>query len=150
MSQSIITTAMGVEEEINRVFSANEYPFLVPNAQLYGVSVSNDATISLTILAEEPDVYELLTYPASNYNAKFSAFAVLTSGWAAPIQEDGSMDGAPSEHPERRRVRLAVVANADLGVASVLRFADEPTEPVTDPGSATGSLANAVSRFVAN
>jgi hypothetical protein len=32
-------------------------------------------------------------------------------------------------------------------VASVLRFADEPDDVVTDPGSATGSLAEAIERF---
>lgn len=150
MSHSITTTAISVEEEFNRIFSAYENPFLLPHAQLYGVSVSDDETVSLTILASEPDVYDLLEKPSSIYNPKFSAFAVLTSGWAAPIEEDGSIDGAPSNHPKRRRVRLAVVANAFTGVSSVLRFSDEPDDVITDPGSATGSLADAVSRFVAN
>ena len=150
MSQSITTTAIGVEEEFNRIFSASENPFLLPDAQLYGVSVSDDETVSLTILASQPDVYELLAKPASKYSTKFATFAVITSGWAAPLKDDGSFEGAPSDHAQRRRVRLAVVANADTGVASVLRFADDPAEPITDPGSATGSLANAVSRFVAN
>jgi hypothetical protein len=43
-------------------------------------------------------------------------------------------------------VRLTVLV-ANSGVASVLRFADEPEEVVTDPGSATGSLAEAINRF---
>jgi hypothetical protein len=43
-------------------------------------------------------------------------------------------------------VRLVVVV-ADHGVASVLRFADTPDEVVSDPGSATGSLAEAIHHF---
>jgi hypothetical protein len=150
MSHSITTTAISVEEELNRMFSAKKNPFLMDSAQLYGVSVSDDETVSLTILASEPDVYELLEKPASNYSSKFLAFALITSGWAAPVEEDGTIDGAPGDQPLRRRVRLAVVANADTGVASVLRFSDEPDDVVTDPGSATGSLADAVLHFVAH
>jgi hypothetical protein len=40
-------------------------------------------------------------------------------------------------------VRLVVVVG-DAGVGSVLRFADNPDEIVTDPGNAKGSLADAV------
>jgi hypothetical protein len=76
----------------------------------------------------------------------FDAAAIVTTGWAAPLGPDGTVDGAPSEHALRRRVRLVVVV-ADHGVASVLRFADDPDEVVTDPGSATGSLADAITRF---
>lgn len=43
-------------------------------------------------------------------------------------------------------MRLIVVV-ADNGVASALRFADEPDDVITDPGSATGSLAEAINRF---
>ena len=59
---------------------------------------------------------------------------------------DRSTDGAPSEHALRRRVRLVVVV-ADHGVASVLRFADDPDDIISDPGSATGSLADAITSF---
>jgi hypothetical protein len=76
----------------------------------------------------------------------FDAAAIVTTGWAAPLNADGSVDGPPSQHEQRRRVRLVVVV-ADNGVASVLRFEDEPDEVVTDPGSATGSLAEAINRF---
>jgi hypothetical protein len=76
----------------------------------------------------------------------FDAAAVVTTGWAAPLAADGTIEGAPSEHAERRRVRLIVVV-ADNGVASALRFADEPDDVITDPGSATGSLAEAINRF---
>ncbi|MFN5601298.1 MAG: hypothetical protein ACK48T_04130, partial [Acidimicrobiaceae bacterium] len=89
---------------------------------------------------------ELLDSPSSALARMFDAAAIVTTGWAAPLGPDGTVDGAPSEHALRRRVRLVVVV-ADHGVASVLRFADDPDDVVTDPGSATGSLADAITRF---
>jgi hypothetical protein len=87
----------------------------------------------------------------------FDAAVVLTCGWAAPIDrshesddDDVDLDAnekvPPSQHPQRRRVRLVVVVG-DQGVGSVLRFADTPKEIVTDAGSARGSLADAVTNL---
>jgi hypothetical protein len=76
----------------------------------------------------------------------FDAAAVLTCGWAAPVDDGNDDDMPPSVHPRRRRVRLLVVVG-DAGVGSVLRFADTPDEVVTDPGNAKGSLADAVEQL---
>lgn len=122
--------------------------FELPGARLYGVNVAGRATdeANLCFLAQHPDVYELLDAPSSALARMFDAAAIVTTGWAAPLGPDGNVEGAPSMHAMRRRVRLVVVV-ADNGVASALRFADEPDEVVTDPGSATGSLAEAINRF---
>ena len=121
-------------------------------ARLYGVSIVDedaarrheDGALRITFLAEHGDVYELLESPTNAVVRAFDAAVVLTTGWAAPIGD--ADDTAPSAHPERRRVRLVVVV-CDEGVASVLRFADEPDEIVTDAGSARGSLADAVAHL---
>jgi hypothetical protein len=89
-------------------------------------------------------VYELLEQPKEE---AFDYFGVVTTGWAAPLNEDGGIDSAPSEHAERRRVRLMVVASRE-DVVSVLRFKDEPDAIITDEGKATGSLADAIQQFV--
>lgn len=122
-------------------------------ARLYGVTVvdeeaakqQQDGSLRITFLAEHGDVYELLEAPTSSVVRMFDAAAVLTSGWAAPI-DDGEDGVAPSRHPERRRVRLLVVV-CDEGVASVLRFADTPDDVITDAGAARGSLADAVTHL---
>jgi hypothetical protein len=121
-------------------------------ARLYGVSIvdeegarrHDDGALRITFLAEHGDVYELLESPTNAVVRAFDAAVVLTTGWAAPIGD--ADDTAPSEHPQRRRVRLVVVV-CDEGVASVLRFADEPEEIITDAGSARGSLADAVAHL---
>jgi len=68
--------------------------------------------------------------------------AVVTTGWAAPLNNDGEVEGAPSHHPARRRVRLVAYINNE-GTASALSFQDDD-EMIVDEGSATGSLADAL------
>ena len=138
--------------------------FDLPRARLYGVSIVNangvasheDGALRISFLAEHGDVYELLDAPSSAIARMFDAAVVLTCGWAAPISRQDHDDHddhettddevPPSQHPQRRRVRLVVVV-CDDGVASVLRFADTPDDIVTDAGSARGSLADAVNNL---
>lgn len=108
-------------------------------AQLW--AVRKDGTYHL--LSALPDVYDLLseTYNLSTY----LGVIIHTSGWAAPLNEDGNVDTKPSEHHLRRRVVLASCVN-DFSVGSALTFSDDK-EIILDPGSATGSLAEALFKF---
>ena len=140
----IIDIAVGVESKIHQLIDT----FELSGARLYGVNCAGRPVDepNMCFLAQHADVYELLEAPSSGLARMFDAAAIVTTGWAAPLSPEGKVEGAPSEHALRRRVRLAVVV-ADNGVASVLRFADEPDDVITDPGSATGSLADAITRF---
>jgi hypothetical protein len=104
-----------------------------------------------TKVAEHGDVYELLGREARRPHkaAKTAdALTVTTCGWAAPITGDDDDDSvAPSLHPRRRRVSLAVtVSTITNEVVSALQFADE-TQPIVDYGNARGSLADAVANL---
>jgi hypothetical protein len=134
----IVEIAETAEACINDMFS-----FEIPKAHLYGVTVADGQT-SIKLLSTHADVYELLEQPKEE---AFDYFGVVTTGWAAPLNADGEVDGKPSEHAQRRRVRLMVVASRE-DVVSVLRFADEPDEIITDEGNAVGSLADAIQQFV--
>lgn len=103
-----------------------------------------------TLVGEHGDVYEMLDSVEAQAVALMSdAVVVRTCGWASPIsQDDEYADMRPSEHPERRRVRLLVCANG-TDTASVLRFTDDWENPVFDEGQATGSLADAVQSLFA-
>jgi hypothetical protein len=110
----------------------------IPTPLLYGVT---DAGEFQLLSSEIPDIYdaiEQVTIPAF-----MVAFGVITTGWAAPLNPDGKAEGAPSQHPERRRVKLVSVIN-DNGAGSAMAFQDEPEDVITDEGSATGSLAEAI------
>lgn len=140
----VMTIAQTIEERLHCDLNS----FEMPGARLYGVTCADRPLGSETtcFLAQHPDVYALLESQSSALARMFDAAAVVTTGWAAPLGPDGRVDGAPSEHRDRRRVRLTVVV-ANHGTASVLRFADSPDEPISDPGSASGSLAEAIHEF---
>ena len=126
----------------------NTNPFQLDNSRLYGINIGDETEPTLTFLKASPDVYELLE-DEDSVKAKqgYEYIGIVTTGWAAPLNEDGEAEGAPSQHPEKRRVRLMIVASR-RGVASVIRFEDDSDSQITDPGSATGSLADAVLGFV--
>jgi hypothetical protein len=108
-------------------------------AQLWAIKKDN----SFHLLSAHPDVYELLTadHDLSHYNGVI----IHTTGWAAPLGENGEVEGKPSTHALRRRVALAACVYQG-SVGSALSFSDDK-EMILDPGSATGSLADALLRF---
>lgn len=108
-------------------------------AQLWAIKQDG----SFHLLSAHPDVYQLLEDRYDLFN--YIGIIIHTTGWAAPLNENGDVDTAPSAHSQRRRVALAsCVTNNSVG--SVLSFADDK-EMISDPGSATGSLAEALVEF---
>ena len=71
-----------------------------------------------------------------------SAFVVVTTGWGAPLGEDGKVNGAPSAHPERRRLRVVCCYADDATRVSRLDFGDNGETTETDDGA--GQLAEAL------
>jgi hypothetical protein len=119
--------------------------WMLPAARLYSI-VNNDGEPTVTLAHENEDCYALLEGTDAHLTAMTSdAIVLVTTGWAAPMPNDDD-ETPPSRHPERRRVRLTVVADAD-GMASVLRFEDDD-DTVLDEGSAHGSLADALNRLM--
>lgn len=108
------------------------------NAVLYGVTKDG----SNFELGRAPDVYDLLEEKYSSIGVV--GLAVHTTGWAAPLNSDGEPEGAPSKHPERRRVALVAVMTPE-GMGSALSFADDPDEIITD-SSGTGQLSDALKK----
>lgn len=111
----------------------------VSQAQLW--VINKDSTFKL--LAQDHDIYDLLdqTHDLSSY----VGIVVFTTGWAAPLNSEGSVDVAPSKHSMRRRIALAACVTTN-SFGSAISFADNK-EVVLDPGSASGSLAEALSTF---
>lgn len=123
-------------------------PFHLDESMLFGMTVSPNGVVRTDLLDTHPDIYDLLdTEP----NMKDYGYAVVvTTGWAAPLDENGEVaGGAPSKNPMRRRVRLVICANREM-VASVLRFQDASEDIIVDSGEATGSLNDAVRWFASH
>ena len=129
------------------LFEKQEKPFISKTAKIY-----LDEFDKLKLIHEDSDIYDLLESDEVAKQLEQSDLAVLvvTTGWASPRskEKDDEDDVRPSEHPERRRVRLSIYANRLGEVASIIRFEDDPSEIVTDEGSATGSLADAISQLM--
>jgi hypothetical protein len=114
---SPVTLATCVEHSLHLSLDG----FDLSRARLYGISIvdeegatrNEDGALRITFLAEHGDVYELLEAQTSAIVRMFDAAVVLTCGWAAPIRDEDDDDNEtsvpPSQHPERRRVRLVVV-----------------------------------------
>jgi hypothetical protein len=115
-----------------------------PSFQMTGAVIVVDTGDDFITIGNHPDVYEGLaelidggyTFPS------VKGLAVVTTGWAAPLSPNGEVEGAPSEHALRRRVRLISYVSHEA-TCSALSFEDDD-EVVYDEGSAVGSLADAL------
>ena len=150
-----VDLAAMVEDRIHESLLNSPTAFHLDSARLYGVNIGPHAgteELMLSFILENGDIYDLLDTPESACARLFDAAALVTCGWAAPLpashddESDDTTLTAPSEHPERRRVRLVVVVS-DAGVGSVLRFEDDSDHPILDAGAARGPLADAVNSF---
>ena len=95
------------------------------------------------------DVYELLEGDnVSQVLETHNFVGLVTTGWASPLTDDDKETwSAPSKHPERRRIRLVIIADKG-NVCAVIRFSDGDDEVIVDEGSATGSLNDAFRKAI--
>ena len=125
--------------------------FSLSKARLYSVEVEDDGQLHAVVQCEHGDVYDMLeSTDALHIATKSKNILLVTCGWAAPRPENGNDDDevAPSQHPERRRVMLSVIAG-DEGMVSTIRFSDSD-ETYVDEGTAQGSLAFAIANLWAD
>jgi hypothetical protein len=153
MTLSLLATAELAEAKLHHLLSHPTNPddqFQLSSSRLYGVTITNNEA-KLTHLSSHDDVYDLLSKADRKVAKSYEFTAVVTTGWAAPLPKDFDaevgLDTPPSQHPEKRRVRLVIVATRG-DVVSVLRFQDEPDDTITDEGGATGSLNDAIRNFM--
>ena len=127
--------------------------FHLAAARLYGVVVNDafalagepaeEGAARSSFLGEHRNAYALLDGSLGVLARSFDAAAIVTCGWAAPMLSDGTMTHRPSRHPTRRRVRVVGVV-CDAGVASVLRFEDDPLETLCLPDGAVGDMVESL------
>jgi len=88
-----------------------------------------------------PDPYAGIEHPDFAQAVRAGCALVLVShGWAAP----GDLpDTAPADHPGRRKVRLSIVIEGLDRMTSVMRFADDPGDPLVETDG-RGDLRDAI------
>lgn len=137
------------DNQLKEVFEALEIDKDQDEAKAYGLTYV-DGQLVAKLIGSSGDIYVLIDNLNNDKviaNTSFDYFALITHGWAAPLNADGDIDGAPRNHPKRRRVRLVVsvdVKDRTYPIASTMQFEDEPDDLIFDHGNATGSLAEAV------
>lgn len=139
---------MNIEDAIKEMLEILDPTGSSSEAQAFTFTKVDDK-LEMKKMGSHPDVYELVDNINNDKliaNTAFDYFALLTTGWAAPLDSDGNVNGAPSKHPERRRVSLLVAVDTDNdnSIVSAIKFADDDNV-VYDYGQATGSLAEAIS-----
>ena len=143
----VVTLAEKAEAVVHDTFTmkGDDFAFDLPQAMLVGINVTPTGEVKVQPeLASHGDIYQLIDDVDKSAIQGFDALGLITCGWAAPIaQGENEPEIAPSQHTQRRRVRLFVCVNRQ-GVASVLRFKDDAENPITDEGEAKGPLAEAV------
>lgn len=136
----------------NNINKAVGIDFNKGKAIAYGVLVNDDLNVQIEQIGSNGDIYDMLNNnPALATQVKnYDFITIETCGWAAPIRDDNDEDNdtPPSQHPERRRVRLLVSANTSLQFGSSITFNDDLENPVYDYGDARGALAEAIEDFI--
>ena len=127
--------------ELAKVYSTNR--FEAKKAEMFALSADG----FIRSLGKYGDVYEGLDIIGEQHTLTSEETAVVcqTCGWASPIEGEPTEDDVPpSQHPQKRRVRLTVLATRSNQMVSSIVFADTPDESIYDFGSARGSLADAL------
>ena len=150
MHDSTLNIALWLERRLDLSLG-----FHLAAARLYGIVVNDPLGLAMdadrdhgqaarcSFIDESSDVYELISGSSGVVARSFDAAAVVTVGWAAPIGDDGSMAHRASRHPQRRRVRAVAVID-DVGVASVLRFEDDPEVVIGNAERGSGEMVDAM------
>ena len=130
-----LATKLGAEylpQDANSVSPTNSKAWVAP---VLGGELISDKLIA------NGDVYDLLDSDEVRELAQNAdALALFTAGWGAPTSDDDTEGVAPSQHPQRERVVLLVVANKQGMVTNMRKGTDDII--VNDEGR--GALADAL------
>ncbi len=135
---------------VENIHNTVNYSFDSKHCEAFGVLIDKDLNVQIEKIDSSTDIYDMLDTDNDNLLNqinKYDMVSFATNGWAAPIAKDNDdeySDLAPSQHPEKRRVRLLSSANINNQVGSSILFSDDIDSPVYDYGDARGTMATAI------
>ncbi len=144
-------TALRIARALDRRLHATlEQPLELRRARLYGCTLVDDdpgedgePTVRFTFLGDASFVYDLMEGSLGLVARAFDAAAVVTGGWGAPMNDDGTMDVTPSRHPDRFRILVTTVIDDD-GLCSVVRNGTAPEVAVEMRERGVGMMPDAL------
>ena len=123
-------------------------PFYLDKAILFAVETFNGETPMTVPIGMNKDIYDMLEdHDMAKELAPYTKFGIVTCGWASPIRDGNDEENSlrPSEHPEKRRVRLFTMLH-ETDFLSSIRFEDDP-EVIYDEDKSSGDLKDAMLNF---
>ena len=142
-------TLYQIDREIHEGFNLTMMkPFNLEAAHIYGVEVFPGERPMMIPVAEHPDIYTMLdSSSVAEDISPYTMFAIVTTGWAAPIEDVADVEDGlpPSKHPKRRRVRVLMLVDQETDqIMSSLRFGDSDDVIYNEEREGAGSLMDAV------
>lgn len=135
-----------IETEIFKRTQEQNNTFHTPNAQIYGIQTLEDNNFLTVLEGEFADIYYLLNSDETITSLKpYEHFGILTCGWAAPINEENPEDTLPpSQSPDKVRVQLFIVCDAEGSQITSLRFEHTPKKDIIERDKHHGDLGDAI------
>ena len=139
--KQFVTVVENIHNKIN-------YSFDSKHCEAFGVLIDKELNVQIEKIDSSSDISDMLDTDNDdllNQINDYDMISFATNGWAAPTgKDDEYSDLAPSQHPEKRRVRLLSSANIHNQVGSSILFSDDIDSPVYDYGDARGTMATAI------
>lgn len=134
------------EKIVQTIHDKINYSFDESGSKVYGILLDENNNPTIEQVHSGVDVYQLLEELMETPEAlkDYDIFTLGTLGWAAPIGDGNEPEMAPSQHPERRRVRVLSNTSSTGMIGSSIMFQDDVSEPVFDYGKASGALNDAI------
>jgi len=135
---------------VENIHNKVDYAFDSKHCEAFGVLIDKDLNVQIEKIDSSKDIYDMLDTDNDNLLNQINNYDMVsfaTNGWAAPTSKDDDDEYsnlAPSQHPQKRRVRLLSSANIYDQVGSSIMFSDDIDSPVYDYGDARGTMANAI------
>ena len=135
---------------VENIHNTVNYAFDSKHCEAFGVLIDEELNVQIKKIDSSSDIYDMLDTDNDELLSQINDYDMIsfaTNGWAAPVgkgEDDEYSDLAPSQHPEKRRVRLLSSANIHDQVGSSILFSDDIDSPVYDYGDARGTMATAI------
>jgi hypothetical protein len=134
---------------VENIHNTVNYAFDSKHCEAFGVLIDKELNVQIEKIDSSSDIYDMLDTDNDELLSQINNYDMIsfaTNGWAAPVAKDDDeySDLPPSQHPQKRRVRLLSSANIHDQVGSSILFSDDIDSPVYDYGDARGTMATAI------
>ena len=138
--ETMLKIERDISDSLKKVF-ADE--FELPEAILFGIETFIGEPPMINPISKHKDVYDMLfDEDTPRQIAPYTKFVIVTCGWAAPIQGNEKDEIRPSEHEDKKRIRI--MAYYENGKISAALHFEGDDEVIYEEGNTSGDLKEAI------